>query len=71
MHTYADIDHPIVEIASGKLRGVAPVFLYEFTWKTPVLGGMLCSPHTLCIPFAFGNIDIAKDFVGEGPEQTA
>jgi para-nitrobenzyl esterase len=45
--------------------------LYEFTWKTPVLGGMLKSPHTLCIPFAFGNVGIAKEFVGEGPEQDA
>jgi para-nitrobenzyl esterase len=61
-----------VEAAERKVKqGGAPAFLYEFTWKTPVLGGILRSPHTLCIPFAFGNIDIAKDFVGEGPEQTA
>ena len=61
-----------VEAAERKVKqGGAPVFHYEFTWKTPVLGGMLRSPHTLCIPFAFGNIDIAKEFVAEGPEQTA
>ncbi|ETW97361.1 MAG: hypothetical protein ETSY1_22940 [Candidatus Entotheonella factor] len=59
-----------VEAAERKVKqGGAPTFLYEFTWKTPVLGGMLRTPHTLCIPFAFGNIKIAKDFVGEGPEQ--
>ncbi|MBG03658.1 MAG: hypothetical protein CMM59_06225 [Rhodospirillaceae bacterium] len=52
-------------------RGGAPVYLYEFTWQTPVLGGILKTPHTLCIPFAFGNIDVAKEFVGEGAEQDA
>lgn len=52
-------------------QGGAPAWLYEFTWKTPVLGGMLKTPHTLCIPFVFGNVEIAKEFVGTGPEQTA
>lgn len=52
-------------------QGGAPAWLYEFTWKTPVLGGMLKTPHTLCIPFVFGNIEIAREFVGTGPEQTA
>ena len=62
----------VVEAAEAKSQqGGAPAYLYEFTWKTPVLGGMLKSPHTLCIPFAFGNIEAAADFVGTGPEQTA
>ena len=61
-----------VEAAERKAsRAGAPVYLYEFTWKTPVLGGILKTPHTLCIPFAFGNIEIAKEFVGEGPAQEA
>jgi len=59
-----------VEAAERKVRqGGAPAYLYEFTWKTPVLDGILHSPHTLCIPFAFGNIGIAKDFIGEGDVQ--
>jgi len=60
-----------VEAAERKAACGGPAYLYEFTWKTPVLGGMLKSPHTLCIPFAFGNVGIAKEFVGEGPEQDA
>jgi para-nitrobenzyl esterase len=40
-------------------QGGAPAYMYEFTWKTPVLGGILRTPHTLCIPFVFGNCDIA------------
>jgi para-nitrobenzyl esterase len=43
----------------------------QFTWKTPVLGGMLKTPHTMCLPFVFGNTAIAKDFTGTGPEQDA
>jgi para-nitrobenzyl esterase len=32
---------------------------------------MLKTPHTMCLPFVFGTTDIAKDFVGAGPEQAA
>jgi para-nitrobenzyl esterase len=35
----------------------APVFMYLFTWETPVLGGKLKSPHALEIPFVFDNVD--------------
>ncbi len=61
-----------IEAAERKSKqGGAPAWLYEVTWKTPVLGGMLKTPHTLCIPFVFGTTDIAKDFTGTGPEQDA
>lgn len=61
-----------VEAAQRKAqRGGASAYLYEFTWKTPVLGGMLKTPHTMCLPFVFGTAEIAKDFVGTGPEQAA
>ena len=32
---------------------------------------MLKTPHTLCLPFVFGNTGIAKDFTGTGPQQQA
>ncbi len=61
-----------VEAAERKAKqGGAPVWLYEFTWKTPVLDGMLKTPHTLCLPFVFGNTEIAKEFTGTGPRQEA
>ncbi len=47
----------------------APVYLYEFSWRTPVLEGMLRTPHTVCIPFAFGNCDIAAGMTGTGPDR--
>lgn len=45
------------------------VWLYEFTFRIPALGGSLKSPHTMCLPFVFGTTDIAKNFVGVGAEQ--
>ena len=61
-----------IEAAEIKSRqGGAPAWLYEFTWKTPALGGILKTPHTLCIPFVFGTVEAAREFTGTGPEQTA
>jgi len=37
----------------------APVFVYLFTWETPVLGGRLKSPHALEIPFVFDTLETA------------
>jgi para-nitrobenzyl esterase len=45
----------------------APVYAYVFDWKTPVLGGVLHSPHTLEVPFAFGTAAAAPALVGTGP----
>ncbi len=59
-------------IAAAEIKsrqGGAPAYLYEFTWKTPVLGGILKTPHTMCIPLVFGTIEAAAEFVGAGPEQ--
>ncbi|RPI41246.1 MAG: carboxylesterase/lipase family protein, partial [Betaproteobacteria bacterium] len=50
-------------------QGGAPVYMYEFTWRTPVLDGILRTPHTLCIPFAFGNCDIASGITGTGADR--
>lgn len=46
----------------------APVYAYVFDWKTPVLGGVLLSPHTLEVPFVFGTTDAAAELVGTGPQ---
>ena len=49
--------------------GKAPSWHYLFTWKTPVLNGLLKSPHTICIPFSFGNVDIAAGITGTGADR--
>lgn len=49
-------------------QGGAPVFMYEFAWESPALGGKLMSPHTAEIPFIFGHVELANAFTGHGPE---
>jgi para-nitrobenzyl esterase len=51
--------------------GKAPVYLYYFTWETPVLGGRLKSPHTMEIPFAFDNVKVSARMTGGGAEAVA
>lgn len=46
----------------------APVYTYVFDWKTPVMDGLLHSPHTIEVPFVFGNIREASGLIGTGPE---
>jgi len=46
----------------------APVYAYVFDWKTPVLDGVLKTPHTLEVPFVFGTSEAAAPLVGTGPE---
>jgi para-nitrobenzyl esterase len=45
-------------------QGKAPAYLYYFTWRSPVHKGQMKSYHTLDIPFAFYNIDIAASMTG-------
>jgi para-nitrobenzyl esterase len=46
----------------------APVFMYYFTWRSPVREGKLKALHTVEIPFVFDNTDLAAFEVGTGPE---
>ena len=50
-------------------QGGAPSYFYLFNWKTPVLDGLLRAPHLLCIPFAFGNVDLATGITGTGVDR--
>lgn len=49
-------------------QGQAAVYMYEFAWASPALGGKLISPHTAEIPFVFGQVELASAFTGSGPE---
>ncbi len=48
--------------------GKAPVYMYLFTWETPVEGGKRHSPHTVELPFVFNNVVEQPEEVGTGPE---
>ena len=63
---------PTMKIAERRAAlGKAPVFLYYFTWETPVQGGRLKSPHTMEIPFAFDNVKISARMTGGGADAMA
>ena len=49
-------------------QGKAPVFMYLFTWETPVEGGKRHSPHTIELPFVFNNVLEQPEEVGNGPD---
>ncbi|HVJ55936.1 MAG TPA: carboxylesterase/lipase family protein [Aliidongia sp.] len=46
----------------------APVYAYVFDWKTPVMDGVLKTPHTCEVPFVFGTSEAAAPLVGTSPE---
>ncbi len=48
------------------LQAGASVYSYLITWRSPVMGGQLLSPHTMCIPFVFGTYDAAALMIGTG-----
>jgi para-nitrobenzyl esterase len=63
---------PTIKIAERRAAlQKGPVYLYYFTWETPVQGGRLKSPHTIEIPFAFDNVKVSARITGGGPEAIA
>jgi para-nitrobenzyl esterase len=63
---------PVMKIAERRAAlGGGPVYLYYFRWETPVDGGRLKSPHTMEIPFAFDNVEIASRLTGGGAKAEA
>ncbi|CAE6843664.1 carboxylesterase/lipase family protein [Paraburkholderia domus] len=60
---------PMMHAADAKAdANEAPVYMYNFVWKAPVDGGIWGSPHTIDIPFAFGNTDKATSLLGTGDD---
>jgi para-nitrobenzyl esterase len=39
-------------------KGRAPVYMYSFNWRTPVLDGKLMAPHAIDVPFVFDTVDV-------------
>ncbi|HLF12461.1 MAG TPA: carboxylesterase family protein, partial [Gammaproteobacteria bacterium] len=44
-------------------------YMYYFTWPSPVREGKLKSFHTLDIPFAFNNVEVAASMTGAGQDR--
>ena len=39
-------------------KGKAPVYMYSFNWRTPVLDGKLMAPHAIDVAFVFDTVDV-------------
>jgi para-nitrobenzyl esterase len=62
---------PTAAIAQAERKaaqGKVPVYMYLFTWETPVEGGKRHSPHTVELPFVFNNVAEQPEEVGNGPD---
>jgi para-nitrobenzyl esterase len=57
--------------AAQAAQGNAPVYMYYFTWRSPVRDGKLKAFHTLEIPFVFENVDGGKPMTGTGQDRYA
>jgi para-nitrobenzyl esterase len=58
---------PSLTIAERKVaQHGAPVYVYLFTWATPVVDGRLGACHALEIPFVFDNLDKTR-LTGDSP----
>jgi len=63
---------PSMKVAERRaLLGRGPVYMYYFTWESPVQNGLLKSPHNIEWPFAFDNVEICAKLTGGGPEAMA
>ena len=61
----------VITEAERKAVQKAPVYLYYFTWQSPVREGKLKSFHTIEIPFVLANVDEAKSMTGTGQNRYA
>jgi para-nitrobenzyl esterase len=58
-----------IQLAERKAAGgMAPVFMYLFTWESDHLGGLFKSCHALEIPFVFNQPDVAP-ITGSSPNR--
>jgi len=56
------------QAADRTAAGCAPIYLYQFTWESPVLDGALGSTHCMEIPFVFDNVVLHRTMTGGSDE---
>jgi para-nitrobenzyl esterase len=50
------------------IDGAAPVYMYLFSWQSPVNDGRYKAMHCMELPFVFDNIDKCEEMTGGGKE---
>jgi len=73
---YTDIDvmfrpGAIKQADQKATTGTAPVYMYLFTWQSPVNDGMYKAMHCMEIPFVFNNINRCEEMTGGGKDAYA
>ncbi|QHT66765.1 carboxylesterase/lipase family protein [Rhodocytophaga rosea] len=74
---YANIDINFRSLAikqaneKAAIPGAAPVYMYLFTWASPVNDGIYKSMHCMELPFVFDNIARCEEMTGGGKEAYA
>jgi para-nitrobenzyl esterase len=60
---------PSVRMAEAQSAVQPKTFMYRFTWRSPLQGGVLGACHALDVPFTLGNLGGGRlrTFAGEGP----
>ena len=53
------------------IPGGAPVYMYLFTWQSPVMGGKYKAVHCMELAFAFNNIHRCEEMTGGGKDAYA
>jgi para-nitrobenzyl esterase len=48
--------------------GTAPVYMYLFTWQSPVNDGIYKAMHCIDLPFQFNNIQLCQQMTGGGKD---
>jgi len=61
----------VSQAASKAVQGVAPAWLYLFSWATPVFDGRPRAFHCAELPFVFYNWDRCDSMTGGGPDAQA
>ncbi|PCJ94497.1 MAG: carboxylesterase [Flavobacteriaceae bacterium] len=54
--------------AKASVKNGAAVYMYLFTWQSPVFDGKYKALHCMELPFVFDNIEKAKNMTGGGKE---
>lgn len=73
---YIDVDlrarpNAIKQANAKAESGSAPVYMYVFTWQSPVNDGLYKAMHCMEIPFVFNNIARCEEMTGGGPDAYA
>jgi para-nitrobenzyl esterase len=55
----------------SSLKGGAPVYMYLFTWQSPVMDGKYKAVHCMELPFVFNNIHRCEEMTGGTKEAYA